>query len=106
MRNTTVKMLPWINEQVPSEPVLRNMLAAEGLRSHRWHNGPHDIYGTHAHSYHKVVCVVEGTITFGLPDLGQQLQLQAGDRLNLPAGLRHDAVVGPDGVVCLEAHQK
>ena len=27
-----------------------------------------------------------------------------GDRLDLPAGTRHDAVVGPDGVRCLEAH--
>ena len=27
-----------------------------------------------------------------------------GDRLDLPAGTSHDAVVGPDGVTCLEAH--
>jgi hypothetical protein len=27
-----------------------------------------------------------------------------GDRLDLPAGTAHDAVVGPDGVTCLEAH--
>jgi hypothetical protein len=27
-----------------------------------------------------------------------------GDRLDLPAGTRHDALVGPTGVTCLEAH--
>jgi hypothetical protein len=31
--------------------------------------------------------------------------LNAGDRLELPAGTLHDAIVGPRGVVCLEAHR-
>jgi hypothetical protein len=30
--------------------------------------------------------------------------LRDGDRLDLPAGVDHDAVVGPAGVTCLEAH--
>ena len=33
------------------------------------------------------------------------VDLTAGDRLELPAGTRHDAVVGPGGVACLEAHR-
>jgi quercetin dioxygenase-like cupin family protein len=57
------------------------------------------------HSYTKIIYVVHGSITFGLPDLGQQITLKAGDRLDLPAGTVHDAVVGPQGVVCLEAHK-
>jgi quercetin dioxygenase-like cupin family protein len=57
------------------------------------------------HSYTKIIYVVHGSITFGLPDLGQQIRLKAGDRLDLPAGTIHDAVVGPQGVVCLEAHK-
>ena len=32
------------------------------------------------------------------------VDLAPGDRLDLPAGTRHDAVVGPGGVTCLEAH--
>jgi hypothetical protein len=28
-----------------------------------------------------------------------------GDRLDLPAGVRHNAAVGPEGVVCLEARR-
>ena len=32
------------------------------------------------------------------------IDLEVGDRLDLPAGTRHDAVVGRDGVTCLEAH--
>jgi quercetin dioxygenase-like cupin family protein len=52
-----------------------------------------------------VIYVVQGSIAFGLPELGKQLTLQAGDRLDLPAGVVHDAVVGPQGVVCLEAQK-
>jgi len=33
------------------------------------------------------------------------LALKAGDRLDLPANIVHDAIVGPQGVVCLEAHK-
>ena len=32
------------------------------------------------------------------------MDLVAGDRLELPAGTRHDAIVGPAGVTMLEAH--
>ena len=35
---------------------------------------------------------------------GEAVELAVGDRLDLPAGTTHDAVVGPDGVTCLEAH--
>ena len=43
-----------------------------------------------------------GSITFGAA--GEPVVLAAGDRLDLPADTSHDAVVGPDGVTCLEAH--
>jgi hypothetical protein len=33
-----------------------------------------------------------------LPELGQQLTLKAGDRLDLPAGTVHDAHVGAQGL--------
>jgi quercetin dioxygenase-like cupin family protein len=77
----------------------------EGLSPYTWSNGPHDVYAAHSHSYNKVIYVVKGSITFGLPELRKQLALKAGDRLDLPAGTVHDAHVGADGVVCLEAHR-
>jgi quercetin dioxygenase-like cupin family protein len=80
-------------------------MADEGLSPYAWSNGPRDRYAAHTHSYDKVIYVVRGSITFGLPELGQSLTLQAGDRLDLPAGTVHDAVVGAEGVVCLEGHK-
>jgi uncharacterized protein YjlB len=82
----------------------RERLAAEGLDPGAWANGPSDRYAAHAHDYDKVIVVQAGSIVFGLPSDGQSLALDTGDRLELPAGTLHDAVVGSDGVTCLEAH--
>ena len=79
-------------------------LRAEGLDAGSWSNGPGDRYSAHDHAYDKVLVVASGSIRFGLVDRGEAVDLFVGDRLHLPAGTRHDAVVGPEGVVCLEAH--
>ncbi|MBA2718215.1 MAG: cupin [Chloroflexi bacterium] len=77
-------------------------LRAEGLDASPWSNGPGDRYAAHAHDYDKVIVVASGSITFGLAS--GPVALAAGDRLELPAGTIHDAVVGAGGVACLEAH--
>jgi uncharacterized protein YjlB len=79
-------------------------LRAEGLDASPWSNGPGDRYGAHVHGYDKVLVCAAGSIVFGLPDRGERVPLEVGDRLDLPAGTRHDATVGPAGVTCLEAH--
>jgi uncharacterized protein YjlB len=79
-------------------------LRAEGLEPQAWSNGPYDRYAAHHHEYDKVVVCAAGSIRFGLPGAGRFVDLAPGDRLDLPAGTRHDAVVGELGVTCLEAH--
>ena len=96
---------PWSDSAAPTQSALRGLMADEGLDPYSWSNGPFDVYVAHSHSYNKVIYVVQGSITFGLPELGKQLTLKAGDRLDLPAGTVHDAHVGAQGVVCLEGHQ-
>jgi len=100
-----VKVTPWPDGRAPTESDLRDLYEAEGLTPYRWSNGPYDRYQAHSHSFHKVIYVVSGSITFGLPESEGSVTLAAGDRLDLPAGVLHDAAVGPDGVVCLEGHQ-
>lgn len=80
-------------------------MADEGLAPYSWSNGPFDAYSAHSHGYDKVIYVVRGSITFGLPELGQSLTLKAGDRLDLPTRVVHNATVGAEGVVCLEGHK-
>ena len=102
---TTPHVIPWAGSTPPTESTLRKLYADEGMSPYQWSNGPHDVYSAHTHSYNKVIYVVRGSITFGLPELGQKYTLNAGDRLDLPAGTVHDAVVGAQGVVCLEGHK-
>lgn len=102
---STPLVTPWADPVTPTQSTLWHLMTNEGLNPYSWSNGPHDIYSAHSHAYNKVIYVVQGSITFGLPELGKQLTLKAGDRLDLPAGTVHDAVVGSQGVVCLEAHK-
>jgi quercetin dioxygenase-like cupin family protein len=79
-------------------------LRAEGMDPGTWSNGPGDRYAPHEHGYDKVLVCTAGSIRFGLPARGITVDLVAGDRLELPAGTRHDAIVGAAGVAALEAH--
>jgi quercetin dioxygenase-like cupin family protein len=83
---------------------LEQRLRAEGLDPGAWSNGPGDRYPAHEHGYDKVLVCAAGSIRFGLSARGESVELGVGDRLDLPAGTVHDAVVGPMGVTCLEAH--
>jgi mannose-6-phosphate isomerase-like protein (cupin superfamily) len=101
---TAPHVTPWPASTPPTEATLRQVCAESGLSPYAWSNGPYDVYAAHTHGYAKVIYVVQGSITFELPQLDQQLTLHPGDRLDLPAGTVHAAVVGAQGVVCLEAH--
>jgi len=98
------RLTPWAGSTAPSRSALWQLMVNEWLTPYSWSNDPGDVYAAHAHAYDKVIYVVSGSITFGLPELEQQLPLQAGDRLDLPARTVHNARVGEDGVVCLEGH--
>jgi len=69
-----------------------------------WSNGPGDRYAAHRHDYDKVLLATRGSIVFELAEATQEVELQAGDRLDLPAGTLHGAHVGRHGVSCAEAH--
>jgi hypothetical protein len=83
---------------------LEARLIAEGLAPSTWSNGPGDTYAAHQHGYDKVLVAARGSITFHLVDLGSDVSLSTGERLDLPAGTSHAATVGPDGVTCFEGH--
>lgn len=77
-------------------------MEAEGWPVSVWANAPGDTYGRHSHAYKKILCCLEGSITFHTP--GGDVRLGSGERMELPAGTPHAATVGPDGVRCAEAH--
>ena len=93
----------WMDPEGNDETALMDMLAQEGIRGMTWSNGPGDRYAAHSHPYNKTIYVLEGSICFVIPG-ERQLELSAGDRLDLPAQISHSAVVGSQGVRCLEIH--
>lgn len=81
---------------------VEGVFSAEGCSEPRfWGNGPGDTYAPHEHGYHKVLFCLDGSIVFHTDD--GDLELNGGDRLDLPAGTRHSATVGPEGCSCVEA---
>jgi len=93
-------------EDVPDENTLRQSLLDEGMEPIRWANASGDRYAVHNHDYHKVVYCVEGSIWFSITDdHDRTFELQPGDRLDIPPGIRHGAMAGMDGVTCLEGHR-
>ncbi len=87
-----------------TESELLEQLTREGLHPRRWANDPRAVYGAHDHPYGKVLVVASGQITFTFTATGRAILMKAGDRLEIPPRTSHSAIVGPEGVVCLEAH--
>jgi len=77
-------------------------MAEEGCLPPRfWGNGPGDRYGWHSHDYHKVLFCLTGSIIFHTKS--GDIEMRAGDRLDLAPRTEHAATVGPVGVECAEA---
>lgn len=100
MTGPRVRVEPW-EGPLPSKEEIVERFSSEGLSPTSWSNAPGDRYGEHSHSYHKVLYCTRGSITF--ESLGSQFQLLPGDRLEIPPDTPHSAIVGPEGVTCLEA---
>lgn len=76
--------------------------AAEGCGPPRpWGNAPGDRYAAHDHAYHKVLFCLRGSLVFHVGDA--DVEVRAGDRLDLAPGTVHAATVGPEGCECVEA---
>jgi mannose-6-phosphate isomerase-like protein (cupin superfamily) len=84
---------------------LMTRLRAEASDCYSWSNGPGDRYAAHDHGYEKVLYCVDGSITFVLEPDGKHLELNAGDRMVLPARTVHSAVVGSGGCTCIEGRR-
>lgn len=85
----------------PDAREIETDLRAEARDVYGWSNAPGDRYEQHAHAYHKLLYCTHGSIDFILGD-GRTLTLRPGDRMLLPAGTRHAALVGPVGCACVE----
>lgn len=103
IQQDAVRIVRWSGGQHPTLSVITRQMQKEKLRPYVWDNTPNYRYAVRTHGYKKVMYVVEGTIEVTLPDSNQRIKMRAGDRVEIPAGVRHGAIIGSSGAKCVEA---
>ncbi|HEY9789823.1 MAG TPA: cupin domain-containing protein [Candidatus Obscuribacterales bacterium] len=76
---------------------LQHQLAHEGYTIIPWHDRPGRYYGPHSHPHDEYIVVASGNITFTIDQ--QEIKLEAGDALTLPAHIEHAALNDGAGTV-------
>lgn len=102
-RQVGLQVTRWSGSQHPTISSITRLMQKEGLRPYMWMNMPNHRYAVRSHGYNKVLYVVDGTLEITLPDSNQRVVLRAGDRIDIPAGVRHGTNVGSNGARCVEA---
>lgn len=89
--------------RVDREDLLRQ-LRADGLDVTEWSDEPDAAYPEHAHRTREVRIVLDGTMTVVVG--GTSHALGPGDRIDLPPGEPHSALVGPEGCSYLAGSER
>ena len=103
VKNDVVRITRWTGGQHPTLSSITRKMKDEGLRPYMWLNTPNHRYAVRTHGYDKVLYVVEGSVEVNFPDSNQRVTPRAGDRTDIPAGVRHGTIVGNSGARCVEA---
>lgn len=78
-----MKLTRWTQNELPMLDILRQELGKQGFRVSEWTDRPGTVYPVHQHAQAEVRWVVRGQLRVGLPEQGQEIILDAGDRLEL-----------------------
>ena len=74
---------------------LEKKLKSEGFKHvFTWHDEPGTAYPEHAHKDKVAFFVTRGSVQFSG---GIDKKISVGERFDVPVGIRHSAVVGPEG---------
>lgn len=85
-----------------TEANMRGRLQGEGYRVERYHYPPGTFFSEHTHDIDKKDAVLAGRLEIGT-DQGTAI-LEAGDTIEIPAGVPHTAeVIGSETVISLDA---
>ncbi|MCK6578598.1 MAG: cupin [Anaerolineae bacterium] len=103
IQQDAVRVVRWTGGQHPTLSNITRQMQHEGLRPYAWDNRPNYRYAVRSHGFSKIMYVVDGMLEITLPDSNQRVRLRAGDRIEIPAGIRHGAIIGSSGAKCVEA---
>lgn len=98
-----VQITLWEAPERPTEKSLRSQLTADGYQVVRWASEPATGYPPHIHIYPELIWLVTGSLTLILPAEDRLFELAPGDRAEIPTGMVHGTMAGPDGAVYLLA---
>ncbi len=101
--HNVVRIIRWSGGQHPTLSLITRQMQKETLRPYVWENTPNYRYAVRCHGYKKIMYVVQGVLEVTLPDSNERVKLRAGDRIEIPAGVRHGAIIGSTGAKCVEA---
>jgi len=102
-KQAMIHVMRWKGNQHPTMTHIINDMKSKGLRPYMWFNSANHRYAVRSHNYDKVLYVLDGTLEVLLPDTNQRVILKSGDRIDIPAGVRHGTIVGSNGAKCVEA---
>jgi len=100
--SSSFKVTAWTGHQHPTLSTIVNLLKQQTYRPYQWDNTPNYRYLVRSHNYHKTLYVVEGSLDVSFPDENTVVRLRVGDRVDIPANVRHAIQVGTSGVRCVE----
>lgn len=103
IQEAVIKVTRWSGGEHPTLSKLTRQMNKEGLRPYTWEPKPNQRFAVRSHGYDKVLYVVNGVVEITLPDKNQKLRLRSGDRIDIPARIRHGSIAGQKGATCLEA---
>ena len=103
IKDAQVRVTRWRGGQHPTSSIITRSMKKEGLRPYKWNNAPNHRYAVRSHNYDKVLYVLSGSLELTFPDTNQRTRVSSGDRVDIPAGVRHGTNVGKSGVECVEA---
>lgn len=97
------RLILWDEPGRPNEEALRGRLAVAGYQVVKWSSEPATGYPPHAHIYPELVWLISGSLTVILPAERRLFELAPGDRIEIPQGVVHGTMAGPDGASYLLA---
>jgi quercetin dioxygenase-like cupin family protein len=99
----TVTITRWQGSQHPTKASILRIMKEQNLRPYLWDNTANYRIAVRSHNYDKVLYVLAGSIEVILPDSNQRVKLRVGDRIDIPASVRHGMNLGHTGAECVEA---
>jgi mannose-6-phosphate isomerase-like protein (cupin superfamily) len=97
-----VKVTRWRGGQHPTIDNITRQMKQEGLRPYVWSDDSNYRYPVRSHGYDKTLYCLRGSLEIILSTNKQRIVLRSGDRIDVPRGVRHAAIIGPAGAQCIE----